>query len=108
MQDNGSSAPPADTAAQAVAPPSPIPRPNPRFLSVGAVARALGTSEATMYRAVRAGEFPAVRVRNRYVIPARVLDALEDAAMTSGGTVDARSEEHTSELRHANISYAVF
>jgi excisionase family DNA binding protein len=66
-----------------------LPRQQPRFLSVGAVARSLGMSEATMYRAVRAGEFPAVRVRGRYVIPGKVLDALEDAAMTSGTMIDA-------------------
>ena len=66
-----------------------VPGQQPRFMSVGAVARSLGMSEATMYRAVRAGEFPAVRVRGRYVIPGKVLDALEDAAMTSGTMIDA-------------------
>lgn len=46
-------------------------------------------TEATLYRAIRSGEFPAVRVRNRYVIPVKILDALEHAALTNGGTVDA-------------------
>ena len=64
-------------------------RPRPRFQSVGAIAKAFGMSEATLYRAIRCGEFPAVRIRNRYVIPTKVIDALEDAAMASGGTVDA-------------------
>jgi excisionase family DNA binding protein len=62
---------------------------SPRFLSVGAVAKVLDMSEATMYRAIRAGEFPAVKVRNRYVVPAKVLDAMEDAALTTGAMVDA-------------------
>lgn len=86
MQSNGN---PAATAALPAGHSTAVPRTNPRFLSVTAVAKALGMSEATMYRAVRAGEFPAVRVRGRYVIPVRALDALEDAALTCGATVDA-------------------
>jgi excisionase family DNA binding protein len=87
MQVNGSSDSTSEPHVRSQARPGQ--RSTPRFMSVGAVARVLGMSEATMYRAVRCGEFPAVRVRNRYVIPVRVLDALEDAAMTTGGTVDA-------------------
>src|SRR5689334_22392955 len=59
-----------------------------RFHSVAAAARILGMSEVTLYRAIRAGEFPAVKVRGRYVIPARALDAMEDAAVGSGTMVD--------------------
>ncbi len=89
MLDNRSPILPRDTSPS-MAPPL-VSRPSPprRFLSVGAVARDLGMSEATLYRAIRSGEFPAVRVRNRYVIPVKILDALEEAALTSGGTVDA-------------------
>lgn len=61
----------------------------PRFLSVAATARLLGMSEATLYRAIRADEFPAVRVRNRYLVPRRVLDAMEDAAMRAMAVVEA-------------------
>lgn len=60
-----------------------------RFHSVGAVADILGMSEANVYRAIRAGEFPAIKVRGRYVIPARALDAMEDAALNSGTVADA-------------------
>ena len=69
--------------------PRPFTPPPKRFQSVGAVARDLGMSEATLYRAIRSGEFPAVRIRNRYVIPVKVLDALEDAALTTGSPVEA-------------------
>jgi excisionase family DNA binding protein len=69
--------------------PPPVTAPQPRFLTVGATARMLGMSEATLYRAIRECEFPAVKVRNRYVVPRRVLDALEDAALRSMTTVDA-------------------
>lgn len=63
--------------------------PPPRFLSVATVAGVLGMSEVTLYRAIHAGQFPAVKVRGRYVIPARVLDAMEDATLASGVVVDA-------------------
>ena len=67
----------------------PMNPPQPRFMTVGATARLLGMSEATLYRAIRACEFPAVKVRNRYVVPRRVLDAMEDAAMRTMTMVDA-------------------
>lgn len=86
MHSNGN---PGASTAPPVTGSTLVPRTSPRFLTITAVAKALGMSEATMYRAVRAGEFPAVRIRNRYVVPVRVLDALEDAALASGGTVDA-------------------
>lgn len=59
-----------------------------RFLSVATVAAVLGMSEVTLYRAIHAQQFPAVKVRGRYVIPARVLDAIEDATLATGVVVD--------------------
>jgi excisionase family DNA binding protein len=81
---NNNDSRPAETGRH----PSPIPARTPRFHSVAAVARILGMSEVTLYRAIRAGQFPAVKVRGRYVIPARALDAMEDAAVGSGTMVD--------------------
>jgi excisionase family DNA binding protein len=60
-----------------------------RFQSVPETARILGMSEVTLYRAIRAGEFPAIKVRGRYVVPSRVLDDMESAAVESGTVVDA-------------------
>jgi excisionase family DNA binding protein len=60
-----------------------------RFLSVAGAAEVLGMSQVTLYRAIHARQFPAVKVRGRYVIPARVLDAIEDAVLTTGTVVDA-------------------
>ncbi len=45
----------------------------------------------TLYRAINAGEFPAVRVRGRVIVPARVLDALIEGAVDAGSVVDAAS-----------------
>jgi excisionase family DNA binding protein len=61
----------------------------PRFLKVAAAAAILDMSEVTLYRAIHAGEFPAIKVRGRYVIPARALDEMEEAAVTGGTVVDA-------------------
>jgi excisionase family DNA binding protein len=62
---------------------------SPRFLSVADVARIFGVSEVTVYRDIRGGRFPAVKIRGRYVVPARAIAAMEDAAVESGRLVDA-------------------
>ena len=62
----------------------------PRFYSVAEVARMLGTSQMLLYRAINAGEFPAVRIRGRLIVPAKALDAMVESAMASQSVVDAR------------------
>jgi excisionase family DNA binding protein len=54
-----------------------------RFFTVAEAAGLLGLSEPTVYRAIRAGEFPAIKVRGRYVVPAKAIDALEASAMAA-------------------------
>ncbi len=61
----------------------------PRFYSVAQVARMFGMSPMTVYRAIAAGEFPAVKIRGRLIVPARALDEMVDAAMADRGVVDA-------------------
>ena len=60
-----------------------------RFETVASVASLLDVSEVTIYRAIHAGEFPAIKVRGRYVIPSSVVDAMERAALSTGSVVDA-------------------
>ncbi|WP_246248243.1 hypothetical protein [Micromonospora maritima] len=45
-------------------------------------------SEVTLYRAIHAGQFPAIKVRGRFVIPARAIDDMEASALAHG-LVDA-------------------
>jgi excisionase family DNA binding protein len=53
----------------------------------------LGLSESTVFRAIRAGEFPAIRVRGRYVVPAKAIDAMEASALAAvGGGSDAATD----------------
>ena len=66
-----------------------VPGGPPAFYSVSATARLLGTSEMALYRAIQAGEFPAVRIRGRIIVPAKVIEAMTDAALQSGGLVQA-------------------
>jgi excisionase family DNA binding protein len=61
----------------------------PRFYSVAEVARMFGLSTMTVYRAIAAGEFPAIKVRNRLIVPARAIEAMAEAAVADQTVVDA-------------------
>ena len=74
-------------------------RPRPAFLTVDEVAELLRVDAVTIYRAIRAGEFPAVKIRKRYVIPRRALELLIEDVMVSGSCVDTAtwaSSQHAS------------
>jgi excisionase family DNA binding protein len=58
-----------------------------RFYSVAEVARMFGMAQMTLYRAIHDGQFPAVKIRGRYVIPALALDAMEEAAVRTRAVV---------------------
>lgn len=60
-----------------------------RFYSVAEVARMFGMSTMTVYRAIADEEFPAVKIRGRYIVPAKAIDAMVNAATTSLAIVDA-------------------
>jgi excisionase family DNA binding protein len=59
------------------------------YYSVAETAEIFGMSDQTLYRAINDGQFPAVRVRGRLFVPAKVVDALAKAALQSGGLIDA-------------------
>jgi excisionase family DNA binding protein len=58
-----------------------------QWYSVAEVARMFGMAQMTLYRAIHDGEFPAVKIRGRYVIPAKALEAMEQAAVTTQALV---------------------
>ncbi len=62
------------------------PQTTKRFFTVAEAAGLLGLSEPTLYRAIRAGEFPAIKVRGRYVVPAKAIDEMELSAMAAAVT----------------------
>ncbi|MFB9381711.1 helix-turn-helix domain-containing protein [Pseudonocardia petroleophila] len=62
---------------------------NPRkFYSVAEVADMFGMSPMTVYRAISAGEFPAVRIRGRLIVPAKAIDAMAEIATVEQTVVD--------------------
>lgn len=61
----------------------------PRFYSVAEVAAMFGLSTMTLYRAIAAGEFPAVKIRGRVIVPAKALESMIEAATAEGALVDA-------------------
>lgn len=64
-------------------------------MSVAELASELGMSQMTLYRAIAAGEFPAVRIGRRLVVPARVLQDMADQALATGTTVDTADWAHS-------------
>jgi excisionase family DNA binding protein len=58
------------------------------FYTVAEAARIMRVDAATVYRAIREDAFPAVRLRTRYVVPARAVEELARQAAESGGVVD--------------------
>jgi excisionase family DNA binding protein len=61
----------------------------PAFYSVAEAARLFGMSEMTLYRAIHDGQFPAVRIRGRLIIPAKAIESMVEAAVDGGRLVDA-------------------
>jgi excisionase family DNA binding protein len=53
------------------------------FLTVPEAAELLRVDTLTLYRAIRAEEFPAVRIRARYLIPTKVIDQLIEKSITA-------------------------
>jgi excisionase family DNA binding protein len=60
-----------------------------QFRSVAEAARVFGVSEMTLYRAIRDGQFPAVRILGRLIVPLKAIEDMADAAVQTGGLVDA-------------------
>lgn len=63
--------------------------PLPRFYSVTEAALILKMSPVTLYRAIREGGFPAVRVRGRVSVPAQAIKVMEEVAVAQRTVVDA-------------------
>lgn len=86
---------------------SPSPSTWRAFLTVRETATVLRVDPATIYRAIRDDAFPAVRVRGRYVIPARAVEDLAARAVESGACFDiadlARPPQESRRTRHSTF-----
>jgi len=58
------------------------------FLTVKEAAAELRLDQSTLYRHLREGRFPGVKVGGRYLIPAAVIEELAAGAITAGHCVD--------------------
>ena len=61
----------------------------PRLYSVPAAAKILGVSAMTLYREIAEGAFPAIRIRSRLIVPAKVVDEMAQAAIDNYSAIDA-------------------
>jgi excisionase family DNA binding protein len=71
--------------------------------SVPEAAALMSVSQEHLYRLIRAGTFPALRMRartvnGRYVIPARAVEALLDAATDANSLIDVEASTATTRL----------
>lgn len=60
----------------------------PAFYTVREAAKVLRCHQNTLYRAIHDDAFPAVRIRNRYIVPAEVVKNLAEEALETGVCVD--------------------
>lgn len=63
-------------------------RPSPAFYSVVETAEMLLIDESTLYRHLRNGTFPAVKIGKRYVVPRAVVERLISDVLATGRCLD--------------------
>lgn len=59
----------------------------PRFLLVREAAEVMRIDESTLYRHLRGGRFPAVKVGGRYLVPAAAVNEMAEEALSTGRCV---------------------
>jgi excisionase family DNA binding protein len=60
----------------------------PAFYTVREAAKILRCNVNTLYRAIHDDAFPAIRIRNRFVVPAVAVEQLAQRALEQGSCVD--------------------
>jgi len=65
--------------------------------TVAEVAELLRVKPVTIHRAIRDGEFPAVKIRQRYAVPRKAIERLVEDVVATGRCVDVA--EWTAEWR---------
>lgn len=74
----------------------------PAFYTATETARILRLDESTLYRHLRNGSFPGLKIGGRYVVPGAVLDRLISDVLATGRCVDLR--DWTQEWRHDQLA----
>lgn len=58
------------------------------FYTVPEAAKVLRVDAATLYRAIREDAFPAVKIRTRYIVPTKAIEAMASGATETGAVLD--------------------
>lgn len=74
----------------------------PSFYTAAETAEILRLDESTLYRHLRNGTFPGLKIGGRYVVPSAVLDRLVDDVLVTGRCVDLGG--WTEQWRHEQIA----
>ena len=74
----------------------------PSFYTAAETAEILRLDESTLYRHLRNGTFPGLKIGGRYVVPCAVLDRLVDDVLVTGRCVDLGG--WTEQWRHDQIA----
>lgn len=67
----------------------------PSFYTASETAALLRLDESTLYRHLRSGTFPGIKIGGRYVVPSAVLDRIVDDVLVTGRCVDLVSWTQT-------------
>lgn len=78
------------------------PRSGPAFYTASETARFLRLDESTLYRHLRNGTFPGLKIGGRYVVPGAVLDRLIADVLVTGRCLDLG--DWTSQWRDEQIA----
>lgn len=63
-------------------------KPNRLALPIAEAAEQLGVSYQTLWRAIREGEFPGIKIRGRILVPIKAIELLMESVTKSGQLVD--------------------
>ena len=81
---------------------SPTAARRPSFYTAAETAEILRLDESTLYRHLRNGTFPGLKIGGRYVVPGAVIERLVDDVLATGRCVDLGS--WTQQWRHDQIA----
>jgi excisionase family DNA binding protein len=73
----------------------------PAFFTAAETAKMLRLDESTLYRHLRSGTFPGLKIGGRYVVPSAVLDRLIADVLKTGRCIDLG--DWTETWRHEQI-----
>ena len=78
------------------------PQYKPAFFTAAETAKMLRLDESTLYRHLRSGTFPGLKIGGRYVVPSAVLDRLVADVLKTGRCIDLG--DWTETWRHEQIA----